>query len=489
MSHIIKNICLFAFAILAMNVLTGCDDQSTDTFGVSLLDRSDNVTITNATFKASSRSVKADAIWARSSTGYLGKVKDPETGGYVTGSFMSQFHALEDFEMVEESIITSREDGLIIADSCEVRLFFTSFFGDSLATMKLTAHELDHPMKENQHYTSSFDPVAEGYTREGGIKKSRSYTLVNYPDGTQRFDDNYVKNICVPLNEPYTSKEGVTYNNFGTYILRTYYAHPEYFKNSISMMEHVLPGFYFEYSGGVGSMAYIITPQLNIYFRTTKDSKESNQILLFSGTQEVLQTTKITNDDNTIESLVNDPTCTYLKTPSGIFTELTLPINEMMSGHENDTINQVKISIPRINSAMQNEWLLSAPSYVLMVHADSVSTFFDNEQLSDNKYSFLSSFSNKTNSYTFSNICTLVSRIAALRESGLKSDSEWESRHPNWNRVMLIPVSAEFKNQTSYGGTTTTTLIHLTHDLSLGSTRLIGGDSALELQVIYSKFK
>ncbi len=489
MSQIIKNISMFVFAILAMNVLSGCTDDTTDTFGASLLDPSDNVTISSAVFKASSRSVKADAIWARSATGYLGKVRDPETGGYVTGSFMSQFHTLENLSMVEESIISSREDGLIVADSCELRLFFSSFFGDSLATMKLTAYELDRPMKENQHYTSAFDPVAEGYIRDGGIKKNHSYTLVNYSDGSDRTSKNYVKNICIPLNEPYTSKDGVTYNNYGTYILRTFYAHPEYFKNSITMMEHVMPGFYFEYSGGIGSMAYVVSPQLNVCFRTTKDSKEINQLLLFAGTQEVLQTTKITNDDSTIESLVNDPTCTYLKTPSGIFTEVTLPIEEILKGHENDTINQVKIALKRINPSSQSEWLLNAPSNVLMVHADSVATFFDNEKIADYKYSFVSTFSNKTNSYSFNNICTLVSRMAALREAGLKSDSEWELKHPNWNRVMIIPVSAEYQTQTSSSGVTTNTLIHLTHDLSLGSTRLAGGESALDLQVIYSKFK
>ena len=331
--------------------------------------------------------------------------------------------------------------------------------------------------------------MVEGYTREGGIKKNHSYTLVNYADGETRTDKYYAKNICVPLNEPYTSKEGVTYNNFGTYILRTYYAHPEYFKNSISFIEHVLPGFYFEYSGGIGSMAYVVAPQLNVYFRNTVEGKEINQLLLFSGTQEVLQTTKITNDENNIESLVNDPTCTYLKTPSGIFTEVTLPINDILSGHENDTINQVKISMKRINPSSQSEWLLSAPNQVLMIHADSVSSFFENEQLADNKYSFISTFSTKSNSYTFNNICTLVSRISTLRESGLKSDSEWELKHPNWNRVMIIPVSAEYKTSTTSSGVQTKTLIHLTHDLSLGSTRLVGGDNALELSVVYSKFK
>ena len=474
---------------MALLTMVSCNDSTTDELGTTLLDQSDNVTINTAHFKLSSRSVKSDAIWARSSTGYLGKVKDPETGGYITGSFMSQFHTLDGFTISNELPYILKEDGEIVADSCDITLYYTTFFGDSLATMKLTAYELDHPMKETTHYASDFDPIAGGYIRTDGIRKSYAYSLVNYADGTTRSTKGYVNNINIPLNAPYTSKEGVTYKNYGTYILRMLQSHPDYFKNSISMMENVMPGFYFDYAGGIGSMAYIISPAVNVYFRMERNDSILNRIIYFSGTQEVLQTTKIANDEDNINQLVNNTTCTYVKAPAGIYTELTIPVDEIVKGHENDTINQAKFSIKRLNPDLQDQYLLSAPKYLLAVHADSLSTFFDDAKVADNKYTFISAFSSTANGYTFSNISTLVSRIGALREAGLKSDSEWELHHPNWNKVLLVPVTAEFRTTTSSSGVQTQTLIRVTHDLTLSSARLIGGDNSLDMDVIYSKFK
>lgn len=473
---------------MALFVLAGCDDSTTGELGTSLLDRTDNVTISTDQFKVSSRSVKADAIWARSSTGYLGKVKDPETNGYITGSFMTQFNTLNGFTLDSEFPIMNREDGQIVADSCDISLFYTTFFGDSLATMKLTVHELDHPMTEALHYASDFDPIAEGYVRSDGIHKPHAYSLINFADGEDRSSSNYVNNICIPLNDPYTSKEGVTYKNYGTYILRMTQDHPEYFQKAISLMEHVIPGFYFEYAGGIGSMAYVISPTLNIYYHVEENDSIKNRVIFFTGTQEVLQTTKITNDDKRLDELVGNTACSYVKSPAGIYTELTIPVEDIMRGHENDTINQAKLIIKRINPEYQDAYLLSAPTYLLALHADSVASFFDNSKVADNKYSFISSFSTSVNGYTFSNISTLVSRMETLRETGLSSDSEWETHHPNWNKVMLIPVAAEFRTTTTSSGQVQS-LIRVTHDLSLGSARLVGGDQALDMSIIYSKFK
>ena len=46
------------------------------------------------------------------------------------------------------------------------------------------------------------------------------------------------------MNKPYTAKDGngVTYNNYGTYIMQQYYRHPEYFKNSYTFSTTSVPG-------------------------------------------------------------------------------------------------------------------------------------------------------------------------------------------------------------------------------------------------------
>ena len=68
---------IFALATTAMSFLS-CDD-TTDTIGMSLTESVNNVNVSADTFFVESHSVAAKDIVARSSNGYLGKIKDPQT--------------------------------------------------------------------------------------------------------------------------------------------------------------------------------------------------------------------------------------------------------------------------------------------------------------------------------------------------------------------------------------------------------------------------
>lgn len=72
-----------------------------------------------------------------------------------------------------------------------------------------------------------------------------------------------------------------------------------------------------------------------------------------------------------------------------------------------------------------------------------------------------------------------------MRESGM-SEAEWEAAHPDWNKVLLIPVNVT-TTQDSYGFTKE---VSVTHDMSMNSVRLVGGKNATQqMQVIYSRFR
>ena len=78
---------LIACALAAL-ALYSCDD-TTDTIGYSLVDRLDNLKVAADTFKITTRSVIADSVLSRTTTGYLGRIRDPETGAYITSDFMT----------------------------------------------------------------------------------------------------------------------------------------------------------------------------------------------------------------------------------------------------------------------------------------------------------------------------------------------------------------------------------------------------------------
>lgn len=479
-----KTIIYTVIAIMSCITIASCDD-TTDSIGNSLTDNMDMLKVTTDTFNVATRSIVADSVLSRSTTGYLGKIRDIETGNYITGDFMAQFSTLENYKLPEKDSIVSLQDGEVIADSCNIRLFYTDYYGDSLATMNITAYEMNEPMKEGVKYYSNFDPIAEGLIRNDGMKVNKTYTLtdLSISDEDRADESSYTPNIKINLNKPYTDKNGVTYNNYGTYIMRMYYEDPDRFKNSYNFIHEVCPGFYFKTNDGIGSMAYITVSQLNIYFRYLNDSTYIGTSS-FSATEEVLQTTNISNDKQNIEDLANDNTCTYLKTPAGIFTEITLPVDEITENHSNDTINTAKISLTRINNSIHDEYSLSTPSTLLMIPKDSLYTFFENGDNVDYKKSFIATYSSSTNQYTFNNISGMITYMADIKKKGLAENSNWLNEHPDWNRVVLIPVSVTTNSSSQ--------IVKIVHDMSLTSTKLVGGSEnpyePIKINVIYSKF-
>lgn len=493
---------LAGIAALAAIMFASCDD-TTGTIGTSLTDNLDMLEVSTDTFEVTSRSIVADSVLSRNTTGYLGIIRDPETGNYITGDFMAQFGTLEDYNLPELDSIVSLSEAFadtdtendkikkIIADSCHIRLFYTSYYGDSLASMNLTAHEMAKPMEEGVLYYSNFDPEKNGYVSDAGFKVNKTYTLadLSVSDEERADEGSYTPNIKINLDMPYTDKDGVTYNNYGTYIMRKYYENPSSFKNSYNFIHDVCPGFYFKMNDGLGAMAYVTVSQLNIYFQYKSDSTYVG-MSSFAGTEEVLQTTNIGNDGDAIKELAGDKTCTYLKTPAGIFTELTIPVDEVMSGHENDTLNTAKLVLTRINNTNHSDYSLDYPSALLMIPSDSLYSFFENEDIINYQNSFYASFdvdANATrnyNTYTFNNISGMITGMYDLKNNGLASDPNWLANNKNWNKVVIVPISVTTNSSNQ--------ILKVVHDMSLTSTRLVGGDDnpndPIKLSVVYSKF-
>lgn len=475
----IRNI-VASIAMLLL-VLTSCDD-TVGSIGSSLNSTSETLHVSADTFDVDSRTVIAGPVLSRSSIGYLGAMKDPETGSLLTSNFMTQFHALDNFSMPEISTIYSKSGDEIIADSCEIRLYYNTFEGDSLSQMKLTMYEMDKPMNEGVNYYTNFDPLAQGYIRTGGIAKNRTYTIYDLTEKDAELKKSgYVKNIRIMLNDPYTDKEEKTYSNYGTFLMRSYYDHPEYFRDSYQFAHHILPGFYFKMTGGVGSMAHILTAQINVYYRTISNGKVSNSSTSFASTEEVLIATHLSYNEELIAALAAEKTWTYLKSPAGLFTELTLPVEKIVEEHEKDSINGAKIQLPRINSKDGGTFSWGIPQYLLMIPVDSVTKFFEGNKTIDNKYSYLSNeFSSSSNKYEFNNISGLINMMNKVKQSGKAKE--------NWNKVVLIPVRIKY----NYDANNLKTISRIEHDLSMTSTRLVGGSEnvyePLRISIIYSKF-
>lgn len=483
---------LLTVLVIAALTFAACDD-TTEGIGGSITNKIDNINISNSAFNVTTKSIVADSVLSRNNTGLIGKMKDPETGNYVKGDYMTQLSVLPTFSVDTLDYIKQANNGSIEADSCYLLVSYNASYGDTIAPMKVTAYEMTKPMAEDKEYYSNYDAFKEGWVSENNPHWSSNYNLSNTSD---------VKNFKIYLNKKYT-KDGKTYKNYGSYIMQTYAEHPEYFKTNYKFLHNVCPGFYIKNVGGTGNMAKIWNTELIFYWTRHKTiNKDSTAVSIgynrFDGTEEVLQLNKIENDTENLKKLASkdQEKCTYLKSPAGIFTEVTLPIEDIMKGHEKDTLNTATISFPRLNNENEdNPYNFATPSTILMVQKDSLQSFFEKSKLADSRTSYTASYSSTgtyKNAYTFQNIANLVSAMYKNKGKG-----------ENWNKVVLVPVNVITTTQ-GY----TTVISKINHDMSLASTRLIVGtddsdkdyttdektgkkvaSGPIRIKVIYSKFK
>ena len=488
---------LLTVLVIAALTFAACDD-TTEEIGGSITNKIDNINISDSAFNVTTKSIVAGAVLSRNNTGLIGNMKDPETGNYVKGDYMTQLSVLPTFSVDTLDYIKQANGGSIEADSCYLLVSYNASYGDTIAPMKVTAYEMTKPMSEDQEYYSDYDAfkAEAGWVSENNQHWSSNYNLSNTSD---------VKNFKIYLNKEY-KKGGKTYKNYGSYIMQTYAEHPEYFKTNFKFLHNVCPGFYIKNVGGTGNMAKIWNTELIFYWTRHKTIKakdgvkDSTAVSIgynrFDGTEEVLQLNKIENDKKSMEKLASQEKWTYLKSPAGIFTEVTLPIDDIMKGHEKDTLNTATISFPRLNNADEdNPYNFATPSTILMVQKDSLQSFFEKSKLADNRTSYTASYSSTgtyKNAYTFQNIANLVSAMYKNKGKG-----------ENWNKVVLVPVNVITTTQ-GY----TTVISKINHDMSLASTRLIVGtddpdkdyttdkktgkkvaSGPIRIKVIYSKFK
>jgi len=480
---------LTAIAIIAM-AIASCNED-TEGLGSSLTNETDKLEISTGIFGALTRSVLADSVYAKNYSCYLGQVKDPETGSYLRNDMMTQFNMLEDFSLPGKERIPGGDQNKPTADSCEIRLYLnrSKCYGDSLTPIKFKMYEMAEPMSDSKNYYSNYDPMKEGLVRKDGLVVSKTFTLANlmYSDSIRKLT-SFTDQINIILKDPYTDKNGNVYTNYGSYILSNYYDHPEYFKNSYSFVHGLCPGFYFEVTDGLGAMAQFSLMEMFVYYHY-KDSEDTKEVIRCAATQEVIKVNKVTNDNKSLLKLVEDNSCTYLKSPAGIFTEVTLPVDEIISAHSSDSLLSASITFPRLNgTGTKPDYTINAPDTLLLIQKDSLYSFFEKERMSDNKYSFITSLSK--NSYTFDNIGNLVTLMNNIKKVGLQSDPDWISKHPNWNKALLVPISVG-RIQSSSGYTTTYTTVTMSNQMALQSTRMIKGteEEPIKLKVIYAKFK
>lgn len=460
----------YLYALLISALLWSCDD-STHGIGGSTIAAGDSIPAGAAMYEVSTRSILADSVYARTSTAYLGKYNDPQFGEF-TADFIAQFNCGDDFKFPE----TVQEiTGLTL------RMYYTNHFGDPLNAMRLQVDSLDKVIPEGelstfytsvdptQYYNPNIQPLArKAFSAKGISAEDSTYTYTDSYGYTQSYT-SYWQSVKLP-----TSLGQLMYDKYIE-------SNGAYYKNSEEFIKNVLKGFYVSCTHGDGTILYVDDMQLILSFKYLVKSSSGKVDSLatggsvFAATKEVIQANRFRNSDR-LKELIKDPNCTYLKTPAGIFTEVTLPIEEIAEQHMRDTLNAVSLTFTRYNEKQDSKYPMGIPQYLLMVRKKDMYDFFEKNKLYNSQTSFLAQYvsSGETaNTYSFNNIAALVTYCINEKKSG--------ENNKDWDKVVLIPVKVD----TDASGN----IIGVKSNLDMESAALRGGEKdKVKMQVLYTTF-
>lgn len=414
--------------ILAFFVFFACDDTLTQV-GMGIQPDKDKVSLYDTTLYVTTSTVKIDSIYAKSIVGYLGEIYDPSYGT-IKSSFACEFYPSYGFDL--DSIIGTE------IDSARLFLFFNTYLGDSLAPMELTVF----PVKESldKSYYSNINP-ADFCDMNNPIAK-HGYMARNPYVSDSLVNEGYYRAVSIPLPK-----------EFGQKFLDEYKKPEPNAFSSVEAFTEYFPGTYITNTFGVGSMIASELTRIHIYYKRnyTLESSEGTDSIAVGIDYADFRVTKEVVQINSFESkgddylLAENEDSTFIKSPVGVYTKITIPIKEITEGVGTRKFSGVSLSL---KAYPKNSWeygfnypglgTISSTSMIksklLLIEPDSVKNFFETQSVADSKTSYTTTMSNYE--YSFSNIANVVQNAI---ENAPDKDLE----------LLLIPVQTSYTQQSS----------------------------------------
>ena len=443
-----------------------CED-TISRVGIGTQPDEDKISVFDTTLFVEAQTIQVDSIYAKTENGFLGEYHDPFYGT-VKGSYICQYYPSVGFYYLD-SIVDNK------IDSVRLNISY-SYMGDSLAPMELTVYPVIKQL--DKHYYTNAEPSHYCDMNNPITKYSYTARNLNISDSAL-IASNYSYYISVPLpiklGQDYLDK--VRNNEL----------------NSVDEFLDFFPGTYLTTTFGTGSMLAVNYTEIIFYYSrktTLKDINNNDSIAIrvsnaaLTVTKEIIQLNALKNTNPSF-LLENNSDSMYLKSPAGVFTELTIPIKEIVKGIGKKKFSSVKLSL---SAYAKKEWEYALPfpgtgqmgssyykSKLLLIEPDSVKNFFEQQKTADNRTSFSTIFNGSTYTYDFNNIANVVQN--AIEKAPEKDLKLW-----------LIPVQTTWSSQSN--GVSSVEVDYMTsyYLYPSGVTLKKGGDN-LKVQIVATDLK
>ncbi|MDR1936999.1 MAG: DUF4270 domain-containing protein [Tannerellaceae bacterium] len=440
--------------------LTGCNDEM-GLVGSTIQPDSDKSIIYTDTFTLKASTFMMDSVYAKSAYGLLGEFYDPLFGN-LKSDYICQFYSSEGFTFRQTPI-----DGKI--DSVHLEIYYNrgDWVGDTLAPMQVKVFPIVKQLERNfytntnpQDYADMQNPLGQQAYTPRNLNVSDSVWNLSSSDYNYYYP--YIKmQLPDALGQKFYD-ETVT--------------HPETFANQQSF-NAFFPGVYVTNTFGSGNIIVVNNTVMIIHYRYLAESSSGaldsivNTNEVFTVTQDVIQMNNFRNTDMTHLLAPNDD-YTYLKTPAGVFTRLTIPTKEILSKIKDRRINSFNLTL---TAMPQEDWkyMLTPPTYLLLLPEDSLATFFREGKLHNSVTSYVSS-SYASLTYSYGNISALLAYLA-------ENDPDREELN-----LAVIPIEPAIQTDSYYG---TQVITGIDNYLKPSGVRLRKDPESLKIQLVTSKYK
>lgn len=496
MKHILHSLLLLA----GICMWAACSDNLTEV-GQSVRPENDGIVIRNANFDLDLQTIYRDSVYIRTGYPLLGTLTDPSFGE-VSASYLAQFYANRETGLDVRNNKDSLTFGILRTsapqmlgydwadyhyrswdsicnnqlDSMTIRIYYQSFYGDSLTPMQVSIYSLNSDvdfsdLDESEFYSNN--DFSEMYSADADhLLGNKAFTVANREvSDSIRSTSDYMNYLEVKLSDKYK-------DDFFRLCVEAAIArdtknphHTEFsdiFADESKLRNSWLSGVCVKPTFGDGAIIKVYYTAIYFFYsshhrynpdgtrlRNANDDADStynvSHVEYVAVTPDVIQMSGIKfNDDNRQERL--DATdCAYISSPQGYYTTLDLPvgkiINEIYSDPlRNDSSYFVNAANFYLKAYKPEGYMLSSRPVptVLMVRNDSVNTFFEQGMIPSTRTSCYASykcdsvpketFNDPTEGiyyYNFGNIASVITGLAQASgwdRSAENAIANWENK-------------------------------------------------------------
>lgn len=470
-----------ALMVMATPLFVACDNYNNAT-GSDLMTEYNVAEFTSYTLPLSFETISADLqkpnttstisynnIYVNSNYGYVGTIPNTMYGG-TSCEYLTQVYCPNGFKFSEQPIANR-------IDSAFVVLSYSGYTGNGKDALEVTAYRLKSTLPFNKYSISDVSPYVD--TTPENVLGRRSFTAEK---GNMTTTSG--QHIMIPIDKALGQK---------FYDLSK--AQSAVFANQDNFNKF-FPGMYIKATAGEGSILRVARTSLAFYYtveetvvRKSTGAKDSvinvAHAQYLSHTIEQPQLARFANEG--IDKLMApNSEYTYVKSPAGVFTEITIPtvkiaqlLNQPKEGYVRE-LNSVPVVI-NASGQTDNAYSLPTPSDLILMPTDSVANFFAKE-LNEKDAPYSTYVSSKTSaeskSYSFGNIVQLVKQHI--------------KQHPDRDlKVAIIPIlrAQESNDKNSYNYSSSATPIAISNLILPSAMKISTGEENNKLNIIITERK